>query len=224
MAVAEIELDRVAHAGAADQRRQVAQPVAARAGLREQAAHPVGDGEHAARRQLGDREVGHRVAVLQAEQAGQRGELRVGRQRIGLGLEQRHHQVEQRVVEFVGAVGRHAHVARRGGAGQLQAGEREAEHRALGVAGRGGQVDVDADAAQPRLARHRRRGIDGDRRADADAPAGRAEQQRLAHARPAVLVRAEQRHRQRGGRGRIGGAEAQAQADVQAVGAGFRRR
>ncbi|HAN37700.1 MAG TPA: hypothetical protein DCQ29_02260, partial [Chitinophagaceae bacterium] len=149
---AEAEAHRVAHARAAEQGREVFEPVGAAGVAGEDAAHPVGQRHRAAGGQRGDREIGHGVAAAQAEQAGHGHQRRVGQRGIGLRLDQRHHQVEQRIVEFVGAVGRHAHVARRGGARQLQPGERQAEGRALRIRCRGGQVDFEPDAAEPRLA------------------------------------------------------------------------
>jgi len=216
--------EREAHAiGArhgAEQAAEMGEPIGAALRVGEDAAHPMGQRNRPLRREFGDREVEHRIAALQSEQAAQGGDRRRRTGRIRLRLDEAEHELEHRVVELVGAVGGDAQVSRRRRAGQLQAGEREGEERLVRSALARRNVDLDADAAQPRLPRQRGRGIERDLGGEADAAGVGAQQQRLGHRRPAVLLDAKERNRERGVRHRRRRHRAHAHADahVQAVG------
>ena len=173
---------------------------------------------HAVGGDLGDREVRGGVGAGKAEQAADRGDRRAGRGGVRLRLDQREHEVQQRVVELVQPVGGDADVARASRPRQLQPAERQPEDRILRVGGRRRDVDVETDGSEVRLAGHGRRRVDCDRRGDADAAARRAEQQRDRDGGAALLLGAEERHGERGGRDRRARPHRDAEADVDPIG------
>ena len=109
-------------------------------------------------RQLGDREVGHGVAALQAEQAAERGDRRVGAPAASAcALTSAEHELEHRVVELR----RRRRRPRAGRCGVVAPGScRPVSARpnsgSFGSAGAVGRSIVEADATEPRLARHGR--------------------------------------------------------------------
>jgi hypothetical protein len=122
-----------------------------------------------------DRQLGHAVAVHQSEDAGQAaGGLGRG-QRVGGGVEEPEHEVEEGVVQLVDAVGLDDDVGLRRGAGQPQAAQGQS-HRRVGAPR--GNLRRGLDSRQ----RHRP-GVGGGRQGEAerdlDGCAVLAEKQRV---------------------------------------------
>jgi hypothetical protein len=178
----------------AQQTGEVPEPVRAGRVGGDDAVEPVCDGVDAFARQRRDREVRDGVGAAQAEQTAHGGDERPGGGGVRLRLHEREHEIEQRIVELVDAVGDHADRARTGGAGKLEIREAEPEDRVLGVARRRRHVELDADRPEAGLARGRRARGDRDRRGKTDAAARRPEQERRRDGRAVLLRRAEQRN------------------------------
>ena len=124
---------RIAGAGdaAAEQRRQVAEPRLAR-GSGEALGPPRGQGPRTAGDDIGDRQLGHAVSVDEPQDAGQAAGGVGGGQRIGGGVEEPEHEVEEGVVELVDAIRLDDDVTRRGGARQPETAQGQA-HRRVGT-------------------------------------------------------------------------------------------
>ena len=197
----------------AEEAREVADPCLALGCDGGQVVEPGGQGGDALVGQRGDGEVGDRVASHEPEHPAEGVQGGAG-SAVELGADQGEDEVQNRVVELVGAIGTDPYVAGNGRPGQLEPPEQQRERR-VAIAGCGGDVELQAD--RPDAGDAGSGGIrrDGDGRGHPDPAADGAEQERARHG-VVVLRSAEQRHLQRRGRPWVGGAhgDAQTQRDV----------